>query len=276
MELPPLHGLVLTGGHSRRMQRDKATLAYDGRPQLVRAMELLQPLVERAFVSVRGDQLHDPARSVYDTIVDMADGLGPVGGIQSALHAHPDHAWLVLACDLPFLDTATLRHLIEQRCSAGPATAYLSSVDGKPEPLCAIYEPSARESLDSWISQDRRCPRQWLSQSGATLVTLPTAQALDNINTAEEYAAAQAGKRTARRLTVRYFAMLREQAGRSFEEVRTFASTPVELYEELRRRYQLTLPPASLRVAVNDEFGDWRAPLHDGDTIVFMPPVAGG
>ena len=49
-----------------------------------------------------------------------------------------------------------------------------------------------------------------------------------------------------------------------------------ELYEELRRRRGLTLAPEFLRVAVNDEFGDWRSLLADGDTVVFLPPVAGG
>ena len=85
-----------------------------------------------------------------------------------------------------------------------------------------------------------------------------------------------AGATTLRRLHVRYFAVLREQAGRSSEELETLAATPGELYEELRRRRGLTLAPEFLRVAVNDEFGDWRSLLADGDTVVFLPPVAGG
>lgn len=276
MIVPALHGLVLAGGHSRRMQRDKAVLTYDGRPQLMRAMALLQPLVQRAFVSVRTDQRHDPARAAYETITDLTADLGPIGGIQAALHAHPDHAWLVLACDLPFLDDATLRYLIAQRTPARLATAFRSHFDGKPEPLCAIYEPSSLALLDDWVAQRKQCPRAWLSQADATLLDLPNPRALDNINTADEYVAAQPAPRALRRLTVRYFAMLREQAGRSSEQLQTSAGTPIELYEELRQRYPLTLTPASLRVAVNDEFGDWRAPLVDGDTVVFLPPVAGG
>jgi molybdopterin converting factor small subunit len=70
--------------------------------------------------------------------------------------------------------------------------------------------------------------------------------------------------------------VLREQAGRSTEQLETQASTPRELYDELRHRRGLTLAPEFLRVAVNDEFGDWRSPLSDGDTVVFLPPVAGG
>jgi molybdopterin converting factor subunit 1 len=75
---------------------------------------------------------------------------------------------------------------------------------------------------------------------------------------------------------VRYFALLREQAGCSREELRTQARTPLELYQELRRLHGLALDPQFLRVAINDEFGDWRTSLAEGDTVAFLPPVAGG
>lgn len=75
---------------------------------------------------------------------------------------------------------------------------------------------------------------------------------------------------------VRYFAILREQRGLDEERVSTSAGTAAELYEELRSRHRLSLPPASLRVAVNDEFGSWGAAVRDGDALVFIPPVAGG
>ncbi len=75
---------------------------------------------------------------------------------------------------------------------------------------------------------------------------------------------------------VQYYALLREQAGRSEEAVATQARTPRELYAELSRRYPFSLPPEMLRVAVNAEFGDWSQPLVEGDAVVFIPPVAGG
>jgi molybdopterin-guanine dinucleotide biosynthesis protein A len=267
------------------MQRDKATLEYAGKPQLLRAMQLLQAHVVRAFVSVAAEQRQDPTRSVYDTIVDRRAGVGPIAGIEAALHAHPDQAWLVLACDLPFLDDATVRYLIEHRATDRVATAFRSSLDGKPEPLCAIFEPRARERLDAWLTRAKPCPRAFLTHGDVELLDLPNRRALDNINTVEEYSLAQAALGAppavttpglTRRLNVRYFAMLREQAGRSAEQLETHAANPGELYEELRRRHALTLPASSLRVAVNDEFGDWQAPLKDGDTVVFLPPVAGG
>jgi molybdopterin synthase sulfur carrier subunit len=75
---------------------------------------------------------------------------------------------------------------------------------------------------------------------------------------------------------VQYYAVLREQAGRSQESVATTARTPAELYAELRARHGLKLPQSLLRVAVNDEFCDWSQPLAAGDRVVFIPPVAGG
>jgi molybdenum cofactor guanylyltransferase len=274
----PLYGLVLAGGRSTRMQRDKASLEYAGRSQLARAMELLAPLVVRAFVSVRADQVQDPLRAAYDTIADLQPGLGPLAGIQAALASHPAQAWLVLACDLPFLSTATLTHLIARRAPARLASAYRSQFDGKPEPLCAIYEPASRGPIQAWIEQGHDCPRAWLSAAEVQLLDLPEPRALDNVNTAQEYLAASAvvspGLR--RRVNVRYFALLREQAGRAAEELQTEARTPQELYQQLQRERGLQMAPQFLRVAVNDAFGDWQQPLADGDTVVFLPPVAGG
>jgi molybdenum cofactor guanylyltransferase len=289
MSAPALYGLLLTGGRSTRMKRDKARLEYAGKLQLDRAMELIAPLVSRAFVSVRAEQRDDPQRTAYDTIADQRNDLGPLGGIQAAFHAHPSNAWLVLACDLPFLDAATLRHLIERRASSRLATAYRSAANGLPEPLCAIYEPASRASLEEWIAQGLNCPRKWMIRGDVELLDLPNAHALDNVNTANEYLAASAtivaddpasGAASSgaqlRRVNVRYFALLREQAGRGSETVQTAARTPQELYEQLQRERGLQLAPQFLRVAVNDEFGDWQQPLTDGDTVAFLPPVAGG
>jgi molybdenum cofactor guanylyltransferase len=287
----PLHGLLLTGGRSRRMQRDKAELEYAGQTQLSRAMALLEPLVARTFVSVRADQLNDPQRARHERIADALPDLGPIGGIHAALHAHPESAWLVLACDLPFLDAATLQQLIAGRDPRRVATAFRSSHDGKPEPLCAIYEPASKALIDTRIAGGQQCPRDFLASADAALLTLRSLRALDNINTGDEYREAQlrlaegtssatsepsGAAPTLRTLQVQYFALLREQAGRNAETVRSPARNARELYRELRARYGLQLEPEQLRVAVNEDFAEWSHPLHDGDTVVFLPPVAGG
>jgi molybdopterin converting factor subunit 1 len=79
-----------------------------------------------------------------------------------------------------------------------------------------------------------------------------------------------------KRVTVRYFAVLREQRGLEEERVETTAATAAEVYEELRRTHRLALPAGSLRVAVNHEFKEWGEVIRDGDTLAFIPPFAGG
>ena len=78
------------------------------------------------------------------------------------------------------------------------------------------------------------------------------------------------------RLHVRFFAVLREQAGCVALEVETSARTPAELYAELQTSHALTFPAALLRVSLNERYGDMATPLATGDRVVFIPPVAGG
>jgi molybdopterin-guanine dinucleotide biosynthesis protein A len=280
----PLHGLLLTGGHSRRMQRDKATLEYNGQTQLDRALTLLRPLVSRCFLSVRADQRQDPLRAAHECIIDRVPNLGPLGGIHAALHTHPSATWVVLAVDLPFLDTATLQQLLAARDPQRLGTAFRSSFDGKPEPLCAVWEPASRPAVDAWIAAGKKCPRDFMAQHDVALLTLRNPRALDNVNTSAEYLDARSnvsgGAVSADAapisLRVQYFAALRDQAGRSEETVATQARTPRALYEELRLARGLQLRPEQLRVAVNEDFADWARPLVAGDSVVFLPPVAGG
>jgi molybdopterin-guanine dinucleotide biosynthesis protein A len=275
----PIYALVLAGGRSTRMQRDKAALTYHGRTQLEWAVSLLQPHAKRVFVSVRPDQTNDPVRARFDQIVDSQENLGPIAGIMAAQAKHPDVAWLVLACDLPFLDNATLTHLIAARQPQRLATAYRSSHDGLPEPLCAIYEPASREPLLAHVAKGKDCPRKFLINSDVQLIDEPNPRALDNVNTPDEYGSAVVtlkGNSPDKRIKVQYYAILREQAGRSDESIVTAARTPRDLYNELKSRYPFSLAPEMLRVAVNAEFGEWSQHLADGDSVVFIPPVAGG
>jgi molybdopterin-guanine dinucleotide biosynthesis protein A len=274
MTVPALFGLVLAGGASTRMRTDKAALQYHGQPQLRWAFELASKFCAASFVSVRPDQRDDATRAGFPQIVDRQPGIGPIAGISAALLEHPQAAWLVLACDLPFLTEGTLQHLSAHRDPHKIATAYRSAHDGLPEPLCAIWEPAARESLLAHISSGKQCPRKLLINSDTALLDLPEQRALDNVNTVEEFDVATAALR--KTVRIQYYAILREQAGRSDETLDTSAGTPAELYAELRRRHPFQLGPAQLKVALNSEFSDWQTPLKHGDTVVFIPPVAGG
>lgn len=190
LETPPIYGLLLSGGSSSRMQRDKAQLAYAGKPQLQRAWQLLQAVTTRAFVSLRADQCNDPLRSSLPQIVDTYDAIGPTAGILSAQDAYPEVAWLVVACDLPLLDATTLQTLLDARDPTADATAFCSRFDGLPEPLCALWEPSSHVLLKERHAGASYCPRKALILLRSKLLPAP-GDALDNINTPEEFSEMQ-------------------------------------------------------------------------------------
>lgn len=77
-------------------------------------------------------------------------------------------------------------------------------------------------------------------------------------------------------ITVRYFALLREQAGCSVEPVETAAATASALYAELAARHGFSLRVDQVRVAINAEYRDSGSALQPGDEVVFIPPVSGG
>jgi molybdopterin-guanine dinucleotide biosynthesis protein A len=182
----PLYGLVLAGGASRRMGTDKAALAlHDGRTQLDWARALLARHCEAVFVSIRADQRGDPARMSLPVIVDQHTGAGPIAGIAAAQAAHPEAAWLVLACDLPFVDDGCIAALIEHR-DGRPVVAFRSQHDGLPEPLCAIYEPSAQGAVQEAIASAHYCPRKLIMRAGVGLLEQPSTGALDNVNTPDD------------------------------------------------------------------------------------------
>lgn len=77
-------------------------------------------------------------------------------------------------------------------------------------------------------------------------------------------------------ITVRYFAIFREQAGVSEETVELEAATARDVFEHTRARHGSAEPRGHCKVAINDEMADWSSPVSDGDTVLLFPPVAGG
>ena len=79
-----------------------------------------------------------------------------------------------------------------------------------------------------------------------------------------------------RRLTVRFFALLREQAGCREITLETAATNPAELYAEVSRTLGLRVPAEILAFAINERYAAPDTALAEGDRVTFIPPVAGG
>ena len=181
-----VYGLVLAGGQSRRMGRDKALLLRDGQSQLAHMVSLLDTVVARVFVSARSDQTEDAERSRFELIIDRYHDMGPIAGILSALQEYPEVDWLVVACDLPNIDDSTLRFLLENISDNQPFTAFRSSHDGLPEPLCAVYRAGSDQQLREFVDAGMICPRKILIRSETCLLEQPNPSSLDNVNTPDD------------------------------------------------------------------------------------------
>jgi molybdenum cofactor guanylyltransferase len=194
-KIAKLYGLVLVGGKSSRMACDKAFLMYHGKPQALYSYELLQQFCRRVYVSNRSDQVRWKS---YPGLLQIPDdpnvaGHGPLSGIISAMTKFPKVAWLVLACDLPFVDDKILTQLIEQRDVKKIATAFRCVSLRRVEPLCAIYEPQSRLVLTQSFQEKLYCPRKILLKHNIKLIAPLTLNKLANINTAADYEQFQAG-----------------------------------------------------------------------------------
>ena len=188
-----LCGLVLAGGRSSRMGTDKAALVHpDGRTLARRCHDLLvEAGCETVALSLRHDQELPPgfADLPHVMLVRDPEGMsqGPLGGMLAAMRLHPEADWLILACDLPRLDLATLTQLIASKRPDEPFLSYRSEFDDLPEPLCALYSPAALPILEQAQAEGIRCPRKPLIRHECRLLEPLTPHALDNANTPADW-----------------------------------------------------------------------------------------
>ncbi|WP_419803114.1 NTP transferase domain-containing protein [Mucilaginibacter sp.] len=177
-----LNGLVLVGGRSVRMGVNKAEICWHKKQQQYYLADLLGFFCEEVFISCRTDQQQeiDPD---YQVLPDLFEGSGPIEAILTAFNKRLDCAWLILACDLPLLDEAILKFLVEQRDVTKIATAFLNPVNNLPEPLVAIWEAESYGLLLSAHQQKHLSLRKLLIQHHAKMIKAPNPDALINANT---------------------------------------------------------------------------------------------
>ena len=146
---PPFSAVLLAGGRSRRMGRDKARISRGGLPLIVRQLRLLRELApEEVFISARTEA--DYADLGTRVLADGFVGQGPVAGVERALCLARGSLVLVLAVDLPRMPADLLRQVVRE---CGPSIGAVPRIAGELEPLAACYPKAAHaiavERLDA-------------------------------------------------------------------------------------------------------------------------------
>jgi len=171
-------GVLLTGGASRRMGIDKATLVIDGGESLARhAARVLATAC-------------DPVIEVGTGVTDMRcvredpPGEGPLAGLLAGAEAlGPDVSVVLLACDLPFVDEAVVRMLVEHPGDA----SVVPTVDGRNQYACSRWSPAAIASARAGFATGERAMRALLGAGDATFVVADAyARALVDVDTPED------------------------------------------------------------------------------------------
>ncbi|MEO0469592.1 MAG: molybdenum cofactor guanylyltransferase [Bacteroidota bacterium] len=182
-----LIGLVLLGGRSRRMGKDKAWISYHQQPQWLHCINLLQAAgIQKAFLSGQVDQ-----KALYpEDILWLSDphlDEGPMGGILHALMENHDQAVLSIPVDMPAVKPHTIQRLIGARVPEKAATVFRLPKPGYIHPLLAIWEPHILPDMKRAWQQGQRSPRRFLQSQSIHIVSgLPDAEA-KNVNRPDDW-----------------------------------------------------------------------------------------
>ena len=143
--------LILAGGDSRRMGRDKASLPLGEQTLLQRVLAVVQPLFPDVLLSLRAPRPEIDLPQVCDTQV----AAGPLAGLAAGL-AQARTGWIfAVATDMPFVQPAVITHLATRRDNASAETqAIVPVVDGHPQPLAAFYAKSCLPVVDELLAGD--------------------------------------------------------------------------------------------------------------------------
>lgn len=140
-------GIVLAGGLSRRLGRDKAVEPIGGEPLIARCIGRLSAVADEIIVVVngieRGKQL--PLPLSCRVAVDVYADSGSLGGIFSGVSAMADEWGAVVACDMPFLNIALLRYMLSLRDGFD---AVVPVLNGRPEPTHALYSKTCLPRIE--------------------------------------------------------------------------------------------------------------------------------
>ena len=197
--------MILAGGKSSRMGRDKATIEIDGIPLLRRIYDVVAGCNDRVIKSIAGAEgkpfasisVVTPWMERYQSILpsdcnfiaEESPHQGSLMGFAQGLSQIEADWLLLLACDLPNLSSSFIQNSIEQlRDIPTESMAYLAKCDRGWEPLCGFYRGNCLDSLREYINSGGKSFQGWLKTKIVTELSIDNPQILLNCNTPADLA----------------------------------------------------------------------------------------
>jgi len=141
-------GILLAGGMSSRMGREKGSLIMGGRMMYEYPLKALEKVCDEILISGSAPL---PGKLPYPYIPDEISGIGPMGGIFTCLEHSSNDLNLVVSYDMPLVDEALLTYLLNNSENWDIVAPAIKA--GRPEPLCALYRKSVRSRFAQLIDQ---------------------------------------------------------------------------------------------------------------------------
>ena len=179
----PASAIVLAGGDSSRMGRDKAMLPVAGKPLIEVIVEQLKLRFDNILISAR--RADDYRFLGLEIVPDAAPGQGPLRGIASALPRTKHDLAFVTACDIPRIDLKFVEHLLD--LAEGHEVVLPFRPPDLYEPLFAVYRRSVVGPAEEILAAGKRSLLELLDKVRVRRVKIPEGLSFGNINTRADY-----------------------------------------------------------------------------------------
>lgn len=185
MSSPAITTVILAGGAATRMGGDKGLQLLHGRALIDWVLDNVRRHSAEILLSINTDN-RNYLRAGCHMICDIAPGnVGPLAGLQSALH-HARHEWLAtMPCDTPFLPNDLLPRLFAS-LQNNHAEVAVAVEGGQQHPTIALYKKSVSPKLDIFLNSGQRKVGGWVNSLRVTEVLFDDAHAFLNINSMQD------------------------------------------------------------------------------------------
>ena len=207
-KMPALSLLILAGGKSSRMKKDKSQLPWQDSTTLthmlinsyvypfertvISANRIIEPQELPDFIRKKTKQrehtteyIHLSDKRRLSVVSDLYTDCGPLGGMEAAMRLYPSDCWLILAVDLPFFDFSRVPALLA--ANASEYDAVIPVVDGRENPLAALYKGRVYEKIRTALADGDYRVRKIYNKKAAFIDETPYARQYLNMNTPIAY-----------------------------------------------------------------------------------------